>query len=116
MATYIKTIFTEQMLQEVLTAPESQMEKIIRLNPHLSQKQMAESLRRNCDITMSTASYNLSTKIGVLWTYHKRLSVEQIKKAIARIAVTLPYLDVSPQNARKLKALCKVAGVPPVRV
>ena len=116
MATYIKTVFTESQAFQVLTIPETQAEKIIRLNPHLSQQQMTESLRRNADLSLSTISYNLSTNIAVIWAHHSKLPIDELKKAIMRIAKLLPYIEISAESARRLKALCRVAGVPPVKV
>ena len=66
MATYIKTVFTEKHLTQVLTAPESMAEKIIRLNPKHSNREILEALRRNTGVSPSTESYNLSTKIAVI--------------------------------------------------
>ncbi len=116
MATYIKTVFTEEHLTRVLTAPESTAEKIIRLNPKHSNREMLEALRRNAGVSLSTISYNLSTNIAVIWAHHGSLTVHELKKAIVRIAKMLPYIEITAESARRLKALCRIAGVPPVRV
>lgn len=116
MATYIKTVFAESQAFQVLTMPETQAEKIIRLNPSHSHGEMLEALRRNADVSLSTISYNLSTNIAVIWAHHSKLPIDELKKAIMRIAKLLPYIEISAESARRLKALCRVAGVPPVKV
>ena len=67
-------------------------EKIIRLNPSHSHGEMLEALRRNADVSLSTISYNLSTNIAVIWAHHSKLPINELKKAIVRIAKLLPYM------------------------
>lgn len=116
MTATIKTNYTEAQLRHILDAGESEAEKIIRLNPSHSHGEMLEALRRNADVSLSTISYNLSTNIAVIWAHHSKLPINELKKAIVRIAKLLPYAEISAESARKLKALCRAAGVPPLKI
>lgn len=118
MTATIKTNYTEAQLRHILDAGESEAEKIIRLNPSHSHGEMLEALRRNADVSLSTISYNLSTNIAVIWAHHSKLPINEneLKKAIVRIAKLLPYVEISAESARKLKALCRAAGVPPFKI
>ena len=108
MTATIKTNYTEAQLRHILDAGESEVEKIIRLNPHLNRKEMERALQINCSLSASTISYNLSHNIGTLWAFQGVVDRKALAEALKRIDNLARLFPLLPWAAQKKKGLDRI--------
>lgn len=104
----IKTVYTEEHLRRALDTSEKTVERIIRLNPQLTDRELEESLRRNCKISPKTISYNLSHQIGVLWSFQGVIDRAELANILRRIDNLVRFFPLLPWAIQKKKGLDRI--------
>lgn len=80
----LKTVPTRSMLEYILSCPETEIEKIARLNPHLDKESIQKCVVSNFGLSLSTIEKNTEMKIDTLYHFRKELKNKTSFKRILR--------------------------------